>query len=87
MMLTVATVSVVANEPVLSELGRWDGAWYARLATSGYPSHLVSGPSTLGFFPLLPLAMRGRSHGDAAALRGRRRRDHLARSEGSSRRC
>ena len=57
LMLVVATVSTVANERALTELGRWDGTWYARLAISGYPPHLVSGPSTLGFFPLLPLVM------------------------------
>lgn len=42
---------------------RWDGGWYFLLATNGYPRDLpvVDGEavqSTLGFFPLFPMAAR-----------------------------
>ncbi|MGH2884197.1 MAG: hypothetical protein ACRDPA_16145, partial [Solirubrobacteraceae bacterium] len=40
-----------------SEIGRWDGTWYTQLASSGYPRHPTHMPSTLGFFPLYPLAI------------------------------
>jgi hypothetical protein len=38
---------------------RWDGSWYLRVATGGYPSTVPHGQSTLGFFPVFPLASRG----------------------------
>jgi Gpi18-like mannosyltransferase len=40
-----------------SELARWDGTWYTQIASSGYPRHPPHVPSTLGFFPLYPLAI------------------------------
>jgi Mannosyltransferase (PIG-V) len=39
------------------ELAQWDGLWYRDLAAYGYPDHVVHVQSTLGFFPLYPLAM------------------------------
>lgn len=40
------------------ELTLFDGQWYLRLATSGYPAHASHAKSTLGFFPLYPLVIR-----------------------------
>jgi Gpi18-like mannosyltransferase len=39
------------------EIGNWDGYWYQMMANHGYPSHVIHGQSTLGFFPLYPMAM------------------------------
>jgi Mannosyltransferase (PIG-V) len=47
----------VRHESLSSELGRWDGTWYTQIASSGYPRHPPHVPSTLGFFPLYPLAI------------------------------
>jgi hypothetical protein len=41
-------------EPVLSPLARWDGAWYLRIADSGYAGSDVRA----AFFPLYPLLVR-----------------------------
>ena len=41
----------------LGELAHWDGLWYRELANHGYPSHVDHGQTTLGFFPLYPLAI------------------------------
>lgn len=42
----------------------WDSVWYVNAAADGYPHHVPPGidgaaQSTLGFFPLLPLLVRG----------------------------
>ncbi len=59
LLLAVAMLtSALTRESLLQALGRWDGTWFARVASDGYPAHTVHAPSTLGFFPLLPLAMR-----------------------------
>jgi hypothetical protein len=39
------------------EIGNWDGYWYQLMANHGYPSHFYYGKSTLGFFPLYPIAI------------------------------
>jgi hypothetical protein len=41
----------------LHELANWDGLWYRRLANQGYPAHVDYGQTTLGFFPLFPIAI------------------------------
>lgn len=41
----------------LHELANWDGLWYRRLANNGYPAHVEYAQSTLGFFPLFPIAI------------------------------
>lgn len=44
---------------------RWDGTWFERVATDGYPSVLPIGPdgkiesNTTAFFPLFPLLVKG----------------------------
>ena len=40
-----------------TELSRWDGQWYLRLAAHGYPTAAPVGQSTLGFLPLFPALM------------------------------
>jgi Mannosyltransferase (PIG-V) len=41
----------------LHELANWDGLWYRSLANHGYPDHVSYDQTTLGFFPLFPVAM------------------------------
>src|SRR5581483_1329079 len=46
----------------LSEVTNWDGMWYVRLATQGYPhgyiaDHLHHWQTTLGFFPLFSMVI------------------------------
>jgi hypothetical protein len=41
----------------LHELANWDGLWYRELANHGYPAHVSYAQTTLGFFPLFPLAI------------------------------
>jgi hypothetical protein len=41
----------------LGQLANWDGLWYRQLANHGYPSYPFHGQTTLGFFPLFPLAI------------------------------
>lgn len=65
----IGTLAVVYGVAVLTHvrtaalLIRWDAAWYLATAEHGYPTKLPigTGPqaqSTLGFFPLLPVAIR-----------------------------
>jgi hypothetical protein len=42
---------------ILTEFANWDGLWYRRLANHGYPHHVSYGQTTLGFFPLFPIAI------------------------------
>lgn len=37
------------------ELSNWDGQWYLRLLTEGYPNHVTHTQTTLGFLPLYPM--------------------------------
>jgi len=58
LLLAVAVAAAgIAHTSLASELGRWDGTWYMQLASTGYPRHPSSVPSTLGFFPLYPLVI------------------------------
>ncbi|GAC1577383.1 MAG: hypothetical protein NVS3B18_11120 [Candidatus Dormibacteria bacterium] len=41
----------------LHELSNWDGLWYRMVANQGYPGHPSDAQTTLGFFPLFPLAI------------------------------
>ncbi len=36
-------------------LSNWDGIWYIRVLTEGYPSHISHAQTPLGFLPLYPL--------------------------------
>ncbi len=45
------------HRSLTSELGNWDGFWYIKLATQGYPTHIPHVYSTLGFFPLYSIVI------------------------------
>jgi hypothetical protein len=67
--LAIALVDTSRGSPLinagvnrLSEVTNWDGMWYVRLATQGYPhgyiaTHLVHWQTTLGFFPLYSMVL------------------------------
>ena len=40
---------------VWGELSNWDGQWYLRLLTQGYPNHVTHTQTPLGFLPLYPM--------------------------------
>lgn len=53
----------MGSSSMLGTLGEWDGAFWVRAATAGYPHHLPGvhghpGPSTVAFFPGYPLLVR-----------------------------
>ncbi|MGH9068609.1 MAG: hypothetical protein ACRD0J_14145 [Acidimicrobiales bacterium] len=54
-----AAAGMIGHRSLASLLSSWDGIWYVRVATNGYPAHPPPVFSTLGFFPLYPLTMRG----------------------------
>jgi hypothetical protein len=58
LLIAVAVVTgAVAHNSLAAEVGRWDGTWYARVASTGYPMHVAHAQTTLGFFPLYPLVI------------------------------
>jgi hypothetical protein len=58
--LLVAGVDVLlGHRSLAAELSLFDGQWYLKLASHGYPAHAVVGKSPLGFLPLYPLVIRG----------------------------
>jgi hypothetical protein len=57
-LLAVAVLNgALRHHPVMNELANWDGMWYRMLANHGYPTYVLHGRSTLGFFPLYPLVI------------------------------
>lgn len=56
--LLAGVVAVIRHQPAGPELLLFDGQWYLRLAEHGYPGQALHAKSTLGFFPLYPLAIR-----------------------------
>jgi hypothetical protein len=63
--LTVANV-FIHHDSLWNELYRWDGKWFVHAATQGYPNPLPMvhghvGASTIAFFPVFPLLIRGLS--------------------------
>ncbi len=48
---------VFAHDPFQNELANWDGFWYREIANHGYLNHVSHAQTTLGFFPLYPLAI------------------------------
>ena len=66
LLLAVAVVDgALRQHAVGSELAHWDGLWYQRLAEHGYPTYVPHLPlvrTTLGFFPLYPIAIWLVSH-------------------------
>jgi hypothetical protein len=65
MLLAMLGLTAVHRTTTFSEaLLSWDGGWYVRVAERGYPHAIPTSAgraaqSTLGFFPLFPLTMRG----------------------------
>jgi hypothetical protein len=58
LLLVVAFVNgAFGHHNFLHELANWDGLWYRELANHGYPAHVDYGQTTLGFFPLFPIAI------------------------------
>jgi hypothetical protein len=59
LLLAVAgVVGHIDHHSVVSELSLFDGQWYLKLATQGYPHHATDAKSTLGFLPLYPMVIR-----------------------------
>jgi hypothetical protein len=52
----------VLPESLSQELANWDGWWYLHLALRGYPIHASHLQTTLGFFPLYPIAIWVTAH-------------------------
>ena len=57
-LLLSGVVAVVERRSIATQLAAYDGGWYLKLATHGYPDRVLHTQSTLGFFPLYPLAIR-----------------------------
>jgi hypothetical protein len=78
--LTIVVVLVSdlsTHHGLVHSLSVWDGKWFLRAANHGWPSHLPMknghvAASTVAFFPLFPLVLRGLSHllGLSAAVVG-----------------
>jgi hypothetical protein len=62
LLLLVAIANGVNDHSVLNQFTHWDGIWYARLADHGYPGYVAHSPTTLGFFPLYPIAIWALGH-------------------------
>lgn len=63
-MSTLWLTARVKHQPLVNFLHGWDGYWYLSVARSGYvtsipPGHGNIAQCNLGFFPLLPLLLRG----------------------------
>jgi Mannosyltransferase (PIG-V) len=59
LLLLVTAVLALAGQPFTREPFRFDARWYLLLAERGYPTVPLHAKSTLGFFPLYPLVLRG----------------------------
>ncbi|HLI45035.1 MAG TPA: mannosyltransferase family protein [Acidimicrobiales bacterium] len=53
---------IVPKTSIAHEIGNWDGYWYIRVATLGYPAAVSHAQTTLGFFPLYSMVMWLVSH-------------------------
>jgi hypothetical protein len=62
LLLVVAIANGLGDHSVLNQLTHWDGIWYAKLADHGYPQYVAHSPTTLGFFPLYPMAIWALGH-------------------------
>ena len=61
LLLISGAIAVVDHRSLATQLSAYDGGWYLKLAAHGYPDHVLHTQSTLGFFPLYPLAIRALS--------------------------
>ncbi len=57
LLLAAYLYSAFGQHNFLHALANWDGLWYRELANHGYPNHPSYAQTTLGFFPLYPLAI------------------------------
>ena len=57
LLLAAYLQSAFGHHDFLHELSNWDGLWYREVANQGYPNHPSDAQTTLGFFPLYPLAI------------------------------
>ena len=57
LLLCAYLLSSFGHHNFLHELANWDGLWYRKLANHGYPAHASYLQTTLGFFPLYPIAI------------------------------
>jgi hypothetical protein len=55
--LAAYLLSSFGHHNFLHELANWDGLWYRQLANWGYPDYPSHLQTTLGFFPLYPIAI------------------------------
>jgi len=56
--LLIALVDLfVRTGSAAGEVSNWDGKWYLLTVTYGYPQEILHTQTTLGFFPLYPIAM------------------------------
>ena len=74
-LLVASAIAYDEHVSLLSLLGKWDGHWYEQAAAHGYPAVIPPGrgniaQSTLGFFPLFPLAIRATSEVTGLGPRG-----------------
>lgn len=59
LLLVVAEIAAAMGHHAIGpEFFRFDGQWYLRLASHGYPHQALHAKSTLGFFPLYSLVTR-----------------------------
>ncbi len=62
-LVTLAVVGLVTHRSIPREVSRWDGLWFLKAASRGWPSQLPHhaghvARSTIAFFPAFPLAIR-----------------------------
>ena len=57
LLLTAYLFGTFGHHNFLDELANWDGLWYRKLANHGYPTYASHLQTTLGFFPLFPIAI------------------------------
>jgi Mannosyltransferase (PIG-V) len=57
LLLAAYLQSSIGHHDFLHELSNWDGLWYREVANHGYLDHVSYAQTTLGFFPLFPLAI------------------------------
>jgi hypothetical protein len=57
LLLTAYLQAHFGNHDFLHELSNWDGLWYRKVANQGYLPYPSDRQTTLGFFPLFPLAI------------------------------
>jgi mannosyltransferase PIG-V len=59
LLLVAGLDTLITHRSLAAELSLFDGRWYLKVASQGYPSQALHAKSTLGFLPLYPLVIRG----------------------------